>query len=190
MVTENLEEVVMRFLTNIINSFIETAPYIIGALITLAISYGIYRLLRKTLSIALDKSKMPKALISMALSIFSLIYWYFSATAILGMIPGLEALASAMGNVISFFSMGVGIATSGLIKDLVSGIMLVSDKNFQVGIKVKVAGVEGVIKEIDIRRTRIEDDKGNIYIVPNNVIEPSIWTIKRETTSSESLNHQ
>lgn len=180
MVTQNLEEVVMKFLSNLINSFIETAPYIIGAAIILLISYGIHKLLRKTLKIALEKSKLPKALISMTLSVFSLIYWYFSATATLGMIPGLESLASAMGNVISFFSMGVGIATSGLIRDLVSGVMLVSDKHFQVGIRVKVAGVEGIVKEIDIRRTRIEGKDGNIYIVPNNIVEPSIWTIKKE----------
>lgn len=180
MVVENVEDIVVKFLPNLLQSLIKITPYIIGALITFLISYAIYKLLRKILGLALEKSMMPRALISMSLSVFSLVYWYFAATAILGIIPGLEALASAMGNVISFFSMGVGIATSGLFKDLVSGIMLVSDKNFKVGVKVKVAGVEGTVREIDIRRTRIEDEKGNVYVIPNSVIEPSIWTIREE----------
>jgi len=37
--------------------------------------------------------------------------------------------------------------------------------------------VQGVVREIDFRKTRIMDDAGHLHVIPNRLIEGAEWIV-------------
>jgi len=67
---------------------------------------------------------------------------------------------------------GVAIAfgTQALVKDFVSGIFFIAEKTFLVGELVQIGTFTGIVKEIGLRTTKIEDWKGAFLIINNGNI--------------------
>lgn len=63
--------------------------------------------------------------------------------------------------------------------DIFAGLSLISDPDFSVGMKVSIndGKTEGVIKEIDMRKVRILDNKDKIHVIPNSFIEKNEWVV-------------
>ncbi len=80
-------------------------------------------------------------------------------------------------------SLAVGLAAKDTIKNFISGILLVTDRQFRIGdrVYIKDIGVEGYVYDIGLRTTRILTVSGNNLItVPNSkltegVIENSLY---------------
>lgn len=71
--------------------------------------------------------------------------------------------------------LALGFGAQTLIKDLISGFLILLENQFNVGDLVKIGEAEGKVKKMTLRATYIEDDEGNIHIVPNS----SIITVTR-----------
>jgi len=163
---------------SLLESIVAAIPLIISAVITLVISYVILKVLTGTIKVTLEKSKVPVALSRMILSILSGIFWYFAILAVLSSFGSpLAPMVAALGSIFAFLALGIGLAMSGILKDLVSGAFLVTDKDFGVGFKVKAAGVEGTVVDVDVRKTRIVDKDGVLHVIPNASIEPAEWLV-------------
>lgn len=67
-------------------------------------------------------------------------------------------------------SIVIGIGAQSFIKDVIGGFLIIVEDQFSVGDFVKIGSVEGVVKEMGIRTTRLEDYKGEIHIVPNGTV--------------------
>jgi hypothetical protein len=59
-----------------------------------------------------------------------------------------------------------------------AGIFLASDEDFKVGYTVTAAGVTGVIKSIDLRKSRIVAEDGKLHVVPNKAVETATWVVE------------
>ncbi|MEM2904382.1 MAG: mechanosensitive ion channel [Candidatus Bathyarchaeia archaeon] len=163
---------------NLLASIVAAIPLIISAIITLIISYVILKVLTKGVKATLEKARIPLALSGMLMSIVSMVFWYFVILAVLSSFgPPLSPMVAALGSIFAFLALGIGLAMSGVLKDLVSGAFLVTDKDFGVGFKVKAGGVEGTVVGVDIRKTRILDKDGVLHVIPNAVIEPAEWLV-------------
>jgi small conductance mechanosensitive channel len=68
------------------------------------------------------------------------------------------------------FGIAVGLAAQHLIKDLISGLIILIENQYNVGDVIRVAGVAGGVEEINLRRTVLRDLDGIIHIVPNGEI--------------------
>jgi len=181
MIVSNVSQAPLDIIENLLTSIVEAVPLIISAVITLIIAYVIVRVLTRTMKVSLEKSKVPLALSKMIMSIISGIFWYFVILAVLSSFGApLAAMVAALGSIFAFLALGIGLAMSGILKDLVSGAFLVTDKDFGVGFKVKAAGVEGTVVDVDVRKTRILDDNGVLHIIPNATIEPAEWLVFRK----------
>ena len=64
----------------------------------------------------------------------------------------------------------IGLGCQSLISDIVSGIFMLFEGDIKVGDIVVIDGWRGTVKQIGIRRTKIEDAVGNINIVNNSSI--------------------
>jgi small-conductance mechanosensitive channel len=66
-----------------------------------------------------------------------------------------------------------------LIGNMVSGLFLIGDPDFTVGMRVITndGKTEGIIKGIDMRKVRIQDAKGKLHVVPNSLVENTEWVI-------------
>lgn len=67
--------------------------------------------------------------------------------------------------------LAVGMAAKDLISDFISGIFIILENEYQVGDIVKIAGVEGKVKEITLRKTVIVDKEGFSHSIPNSQIK-------------------
>ncbi|MEM2970724.1 MAG: mechanosensitive ion channel [Candidatus Bathyarchaeia archaeon] len=67
------------------------------------------------------------------------------------------------------FSIAISFATSTIIQNLVSGILVQADKSFKVGDEIKVLNFEGKVVKISVRTTVLETGEGHAIFIPNSV---------------------
>lgn len=98
--------------------------------------------------------------------------------------------------VIYFFSgsiaaIGIAMAAGGstLISDIVAGLFLARDNDFNVGDEVIIGETptQGVIERMDARRTRIRDNAGVLHIIPNSVVERKEWILVKRRSEISAL---
>ena len=104
---------------------------------------------------------------SLILSGLKIIIWVGVAMVIFGQlnidITGI--LASA-----TIISLVIGMALKETASNLVSGMMMVMDKPFEVGDKVTVMGVTGKVVDIGIMSTKIKTGHEHLVVIPNKSI--------------------
>lgn len=67
--------------------------------------------------------------------------------------------------------LAIGFGAQTMVKDVLNGFFILIENQFQVGDTVRVAGVTGIVEEINMRRTTLRDGDGTIHIVPNGAIQ-------------------
>ncbi len=72
--------------------------------------------------------------------------------------------------------LALSFGAQSLIEDIISGFFIIFEKQFQVGDVIEVASFRGVVTEIGIRTTQIEDLNGDIKIMNNSDIRGAINT--------------
>jgi MscS family membrane protein len=81
------------------------------------------------------------------------------------------------------------LAAQDTISNLFGGVTVFTDKQFKVGDRIKVLGVDGVVKEIGIRSSRIQTLEGRVVIMPNGVFAKNpVENISSEPTRKVILN--
>ncbi|QCE33393.1 mechanosensitive ion channel [Acetobacteraceae bacterium] len=81
--------------------------------------------------------------------------------------------------VVSALSVGVGFGLQSIVKDFVSGIMLLAERPIQPGDTIEVSGNSGEVRRIAMRATNIMLPDGTTMIVPNSQFITS--TVKNST---------
>ena len=64
----------------------------------------------------------------------------------------------------------VGFGSQSLVKDYFNGALILVENQFGKGDVVKIAGVEGTVEDLSLRRTTLRDFDGNVHTVPNSAI--------------------
>lgn len=81
---------------------------------------------------------------------------------------GIDITAALVG--VSVIGVAVGFGAQSLIKDLISGLFILLENHYGVGDVVKIAGVIGVVEQMNLRRTVLRDLDGIVHSVPNGEI--------------------
>jgi small-conductance mechanosensitive channel len=88
-------------------------------------------------------------------------------------------------------SLAVGLAAKETLANMISGFILIVDRNMRPGDRINLAGALGDVEEIGLRSTRIRTPEGNTMIVPNfDLVNNRIINLSdptRETTASLSF---
>ncbi len=87
-------------------------------------------------------------------------------TSFLGTV-GIDVSAVIAGMGLTGFALGFAIKDA--ISNLLSGILIIFYQTFKVGDRITVVGCDGVVVEINLRHTKIENG-GDEYIIPNSII--------------------
>jgi len=98
-------------------------------------------------------------------------------------IIGLFLILSAWGVQTATLLAGAGIlglavsfGAQSLIEDVISGLFIIFEKDFQVGDIVEIDGFRGTVIGIGIRTTKIEDLTGDVKIINNSEIRGAVNT--------------
>lgn len=77
---------------------------------------------------------------------------------------------------LSAFTVAVGLAIQDVLKNFVSGILLLIERPFRVGDRVKIRDVEGEVQGIDVRTTLVRNQEGALVLIPNAIMFAEILT--------------
>ena len=86
---------------------------------------------------------------------------------------GLSLLGADVGTTVAslgILALVIGFGAESLIADLVTGVFMLFENQYNVGDYIEVAGFRGRVTEIGIRTTCIEDPGGNVKIVNNSAM--------------------
>ena len=98
---------------------------------------------------------------------------------------GINVSALVAGLGLTGFALGFGLKD--ILANLVSGVLILLYRPFSVNEQISVGGMEGVVTEIDLRYTRLEND-GKAYLIPNSMlITNPIALVSREERSRVGL---
>ena len=67
-------------------------------------------------------------------------------------------------------SLAIGLGAQTLVKDVIGGLFIILEDQFQLGDVVDFDGHIGTVEEMTLRATRIRDVQGYIHIIPNGEI--------------------
>ena len=89
----------------------------------------------------------------------------------------------------------IGLGAQSLISDVISGLFIIFEGDYQIGDVVVLDGFRGTVEEIGIRTTKIKDAAGNVKIINNSEIKTlinmtldlSIALVYVEITYDESI---
>jgi small conductance mechanosensitive channel len=71
---------------------------------------------------------------------------------------------------IGLFSAAFGLGARPLISDFLTGVGFIFEDTFDVGEKIELMGIEGVVEKINLRTTLIRAPGGELYVIPNGEI--------------------
>ena len=140
----------------------------VGALFILIVGFMVIsRIIRRTLQLAVSKGNLGA-----------------SKSVIIGrwmaMVTGVALIVTAFNLVeiplsaFAFFggalAIGVGFGTQNILKNLISGVMLLIEKPIRIGDLVEVDGVTGTVTSIGIRFSTIHGAQGTDTLIPNSAL--------------------
>ena len=164
-----LDKITVDLINFLLNQLLPT-------LLIVLIGWLIVRLVDKGVRRMLGYRGVSSAAAMLAISAVKVIAWVLILAAALQTL-GLSEVALALSGAISLGTLGLITAASGNLGDMLAGIFLATDPDFQIGYKVSTNDVIGVIESVDLRKTRIRDEQGTLHVIPNKAIENSTWRV-------------
>ncbi|MFJ3366776.1 DUF3772 domain-containing protein [Pseudomonas sp. NPDC086251] len=134
----------------------------------LALLIGIY--LIRSLRRWLDNEFLPKTDMDpgMGASLSTLFSNIGYALVILLTLSSLGVKWTNLAWIVSALSVGIGFGLQEIVKNFVSGLILLTERPVKVGDLISISGVEGDIRRINVRATEIQLSDRSIVIVPNS----------------------
>jgi small-conductance mechanosensitive channel len=126
----------------------------------------------KTVRVVLHDDVLPRMSLprGVANSISSLTYY---AVVIFGLFVALAAAGFEVGQlaiVIGALGVGIGLGLQDVVRNFVSGLILMFERPIQPGDVVEVGGTSGKVREIGMRATTLSTFEGADVVVPNGML--------------------
>ena len=80
-------------------------------------------------------------------------------------------------------ALAIGFGTQSLVKDLVSGLLILIENQYSIGDQVKIGSFEGEVIRITMRSTVLRDAEGAVYYISNG----SVSNVINRSQKSESV---
>lgn len=139
---------------------------LLNALLALLIGIYLIRSLRRWLDNEfLPKTDMDPGMGASLSTLFSNIGY---ALVILLTLSSLGVKWTNLAWIVSALSVGIGFGLQEIVKNFVSGLILLTERPVKVGDLISISGVEGDIRRINVRATEIQLSDRSIVIVPNS----------------------
>lgn len=75
--------------------------------------------------------------------------------------------------------LGISFGAQSLFKDMLNGLFILIEDQFNVGDVVRLAGLTGTVEDISLRATTVRDGDGTLYFIPNSQIT-TVSNLSRE----------
>lgn len=138
----------------------------VNAVLCLAVGWYVLRSTRRWLdNDFLPKTMMDRGLRASLVTLFTNVGYVLIIMLTLSML-GIEWNKLAW--IVSALSVGIGFGLQEIVKNFISGLILLTERPVKVGDLVSISGVEGDIRRINVRATEIQLGDKSTVIVPNS----------------------
>lgn len=167
----------------VLSSGVKVLGVLIGALVFKKVGE---RLLKKGIEEAFEpggrvvkrNGKRKETLYGVLSSLFSTLVWAF---ALLLILPEFGINTQALLAGVGVLGLAVGMASKEVVGDYVSGLFILFSGQYGAGDKVVIGGKEGEVVNINLRRTILRDNEGDLHFVPHHKVD--ITTRKKDGSS-------
>lgn len=119
----------------------------------------------------IDQQKRGETISKALTAIFRFVLWFIIALIVLdGFNVNIAPILASAGVV----GVAVAFGTQEIVKDFISGIFIIMENTISIGELVQIGGFTGTVREIGFRTTKIEDWKGDYFIINNGSVGPII----------------
>ncbi|MEJ4043245.1 DUF3772 domain-containing protein [Erwinia sp. SLM-02] len=140
--------------------------HVVNALVCLAVGIWVLRSVKRWLENEfLPKTTMDKGMRVSLITLFSNIGFVLVILMTLS-IMGVQWNKLAW--IVSALSVGIGFGLQEIVKNFISGLILLTERPVKVGDLVSISGIEGDIRRINVRATEIQLSDKSTVIVPNS----------------------
>ena len=97
--------------------------------------------------------------------------WFVAVVAgLITILPEFGINASALLAGAGLIGLAVGFGAQSLVKDIIAGLFVLVENQYGKGDVVTVAGVGGLVEDVNLRRTLLRDLDGTLHSIPNGEI--------------------
>lgn len=150
---------------NILVSFVIT---VVTFIITFVIIYWIGKsVFVRVTKRALNAREFSPAVVSLGSTIAGVIS-LFGAVAVAATVAGFPAILTAFATIAGALALGVAFAAGDIIENFVAGIFILKDKPFEAGDYIEWDGNDGIVREINLRVSKLDTFNNEQLTVPNS----------------------
>ena len=152
------------------------APRILAVLVVAFILSRLLKLLAKHFSELSNRQDLPSAVSSQQIRTVSSVVYSIGLFIIL-FIAAMQVLALLgvnMGPLLAsagVAGLAIGFGAQTLVKDFINGFFILAENQYDIGDAVRIAGVQGVVENMTLRRTVLRDADGTVHTVPSSDIQ-------------------
>jgi small conductance mechanosensitive channel len=92
----------------------------------------------------------------------------FGAVAIAAVVAGFPVILSAFATVFAALALGLAFAAADIVENFIAGIFIVRDEPFEIGDYIEWNGNGGVVREINLRVSKLDTWDNEQVTVPNS----------------------
>lgn len=169
-----------QFIPSIQNLFLDDLgkTNLLGKIILTIFIYVLMKIVLFLISKALRRfssHKFPKVPDSKKITVFSalnsfikFIIYFLAITFILDLF-GINTSSIIATAGIGGIAIALGAQT--LVKDILSGLFILLEDQFNIGDYLTIGSVTGTVEEIGLRKIEVRDDDGSITLIPNSLVQ-------------------
>ncbi|HCW99088.1 MAG TPA: DUF3772 domain-containing protein, partial [Pantoea sp.] len=140
--------------------------HMVNAIICLVVGIYVLRRVRRWL----DSDFLPKTTMDAGMRV-SLVTLFSNIGFVLVILLTLSVMGlqwNKLAWIVSALSVGIGFGLQEIVKNFISGLILLTERPVKVGDLVTISGIEGDIRRINVRATEIQLGDKSTVIVPNS----------------------
>jgi small conductance mechanosensitive channel len=115
-----------------------------------------------------ELSTRSKTMASVITKTMAIIIWVIAFVMILGVV---EIDTAPLLATLGIASLALGFAVQNFIRDYLQGFFIVLEDWYRIGDWVTIAGMEGEVETLDLRRTVIREINGTMHVIPNSQVQ-------------------
>lgn len=147
-------------LETLVNRFLEAAT----SFLCMCLAFEYVGVMQEKIKITYQENKFTihmLPLYSMIVKIFIILY------GIIKIVDNFGFATESMVQVLSFSTLGLGLASQDIIKNLFGSFMIIMDRPFSVGDDIAAGTIRGKVEEIGLRATLLRTREGTLVYIPN-----------------------
>ncbi|QQG49915.1 MAG: mechanosensitive ion channel [Candidatus Berkelbacteria bacterium] len=148
-------------------------------LLTFVVGYVFLKIVAFIISSLIRVSRAKQALKDILMSVINVALWLLLVAALLQQM-GLTQLAFALSGFVAVAGLAITAGASSLVQDLISGIFLAQDPDFNVGDELRLNDIDGVVEKMDARKVRLRDKSGKLHVLPNSTFDKASWIVVKK----------